>query len=115
MLNTVFFANKNIKKQIATRLICFLLFKFSTFSNNFQKSCSISKYLRGSHDLVQFLQFKKVKNTHEGILLLVKLQNLACNFTKSSTPPWMVFTFLKLYKWHQITQSVSNIWNFKRK
>ena len=22
-----------------------------------------------------------------------------CNFTKSNTPPWVFFTFLKLYKW----------------
>ena len=31
----------------------------------------------------------------------------ACNFTKSKTPPWVFFTFLKLYKWYQIAQSVS--------
>ena len=30
---------------------------------------------------------KTVKNTHGGVLLLVKLQALACNFTKSSIPP----------------------------
>ena len=37
------------------------------------------------------------KNTHGGVLLLVKLQAfLACNFTKSNTPPWVFFTFLKL-------------------
>ena len=35
--------------------------------------------------------FKNVKNTHGGVLLLV-----ACNFTKSNTPPWVFFTFLKL-------------------
>ena len=29
-------------------------------------------------DLVPFLQFKNVKNTHGGVLLLVKLQALAC-------------------------------------
>ena len=28
----------------------------------------------------------------------------ACNFTKSNTHPWVFFTFLKLYKWHQIAQ-----------
>ena len=43
------------------------------------------------------------------MLLLVKLQTLACNFTKSGTPPWVFFTFLKLYKWYQISQSVSCI------
>ena len=40
---------------------------------------------------------KNVKNTHEGVLVLVKLQK-ACNFTESNTAPWMLFTFFKLYK-----------------
>ena len=43
---------------------------------------------------------KNVKNIHRGVLLLVKLQ--ACTFTKSKTPPWLFFTFFKLYKWYQI-------------
>ena len=29
---------------------------------------------------------------------LVKLQAEAGNFTKLNTPPWVFFTFLKLYK-----------------
>ena len=37
--------------------------------------------------------FKNVKNTHGGMLLLVKLQAEACNFTKSNIPPWVFFTF----------------------
>ena len=41
---------------------------------------------------------KNVKNTHEGQLLLVKLQAKAYNFSKSNAPPWVFFTFLKLYK-----------------
>ena len=49
---------------------------------------------------------ERVKNTHGGVLLLVKLQASACNFTKSNTPPWVFFTFLKLYKWCQIAQSI---------
>ena len=32
---------------------------------------------------------KNVKNTHGGVLLLVKLQG----FSKSNTPPWVFFTF----------------------
>ena len=47
---------------------------------------------------------KNVKNTHGGVLILVKLQASACNFTKINTPPWVFFTFLKLYKWYQIAQ-----------
>ena len=30
-------------------------------------------------DLVPFVQFKKVKNTHGGVLILVTLQAVACN------------------------------------
>ena len=28
---------------------------------------------------------------NEGVLLLVKLETLACNFTKSNTTPWMLY------------------------
>ena len=45
---------------------------------------------------------KNVKKTYGEVLLLVKLQTLACNFTKNSTPPWVFFTFFKLRKWYQI-------------
>ena len=48
---------------------------------------------------------KNVKNTHGGVLLLSKLQT--CNFTKSSTPPCVLFAFSKLYKWYQIAQSIT--------
>ena len=32
---------------------------------------------------------------------------LACNFTKSNTPPGAIFMFFKLYKWYQIAQSIT--------
>ena len=48
-----------------------------------------------------------MKNTHKGVLLLVKLQAETWNFTKSNTHPWVLFTFFKLYKWYQIPQSVN--------
>ena len=57
-------------------------------------------------DLVPFVQLKKCKNTHRGVLLLVKLQALACNFTKSNTLPWM---FFKLYKCYQIAQRTTYV------
>ena len=41
---------------------------------------------------------KKVKNTHGGMLLLVKLQTESCIFAKSNTPPLVFLTSLKLYK-----------------
>ena len=40
---------------------------------------------------------KNVKNT----------QAEACNFTKINTPPWVFFTFFKLYKWYQIVQRIT--------
>ena len=49
---------------------------------------------------------KNVKNIHGGVILLVKLQASACNFTKSITPPWVFFMFLKLDNWYKIAQSV---------
>ena len=61
-------------------------------------------------DLVAFVQFKNVKNTYGGVLLLVKLVKLqasACNFTKSNILPWVFFTFFKLYEWYQIAQSTT--------
>ena len=54
---------------------------------------------------------KSVKNTHGGVLLLVKLQASVCKFTKINTPPWVFSTFFKLYEWYQIEQrtTYSNI------
>ena len=42
-----------------------------------------------------FYNLKNMKNTHIGLLLLVKLQALVCNFTKNNTPPWVFCTFFK--------------------
>ena len=52
--------------------------------------------------------FKNVKNTHGGVLLLIKFQALACKFTKSNTPRWVFFTFFKLYEWYQIPQRITD-------
>ena len=36
-----------------------------------------------------------------------------CYFTKFNTPPWVFFTFFKLYKWCQIAQGTTyNQWSF---
>ena len=40
-------------------------------------------------DLIPFVQFKKRENILGRVLLLVKLQVKACNFTKSNIPPWV--------------------------
>ena len=55
---------------------------------------------------------ENVKNAHGGVLILVKLQALGCNFTKISTLPWMFFTFFKLCKWYQIEQRITYVYGF---
>ena len=58
---------------------------------------------------------ENVKNTHGEVLNLVKFQGEACNFTtKSNTLPWVLFTFFKLYKWHQIAQRITYVWQSPR-
>ena len=37
---------------------------------------------------------KNEKNTHGGVLILIKLQTETCNFTKSDTPACLFFPFL---------------------
>ena len=51
--------------------------------------------------------FKNVKNTHGGVLLLVTLH-------KSNTPPWVPSTFFKFYKWYQTVQNIT-LWNSNSK
>ena len=58
--------------------------------NRLNNICDALRYL------VIFLQH--VKNTHGGVILLVKFQ--VCNYTKSITPPWVFFMFVKLQKWY---------------
>ena len=53
--------------------------------------CAISYHLYNS---------KNVKSIHGGVLK-------TCNFTRSSTSPWMFFTFFKFYKWFQIAQHIT--------
>ena len=52
---------------------------------------------------------KNVKNTNGGVLILVKLQAEACNFTEINTPPWVFFKFFKFYKWYQIAQRITYV------
>ena len=48
-------------------------------------------------DLVIFIQFQK-REKHPWR-----------NFTKINTPPWVFFKFLKLHKWYQIAQNITNL------
>ena len=60
---------------------------------------------------------KRVKSTHGGVLILVKLQASAYNFTKINTPPWVFFMLFKLYQWYQIAQHTTyfNKWKLSQK
>ena len=57
----------------------------------------ISKNLQFSHtcdalrDLIPFVQFKKLKNTHGGVLLLVKLKAQRATLLKVTLPAMGVF------------------------
>ena len=64
-------------------------------------------------DLLPSVQFKKRKKTHRRVLLLVKLQVLACNFTKKNTPPWVFFIFLNCTngtKWRNGPHIIYRAW-----
>ena len=61
------------------------------------------------HDLVPYVQFKKREINPWRGYLFVKFQALACSFTESISPPRVFFTFIKLYKWYKIAQSVSYV------
>ena len=63
------------------------------------------------HDTIWYYlcDLKKVKNTHGGVLLLVKLLAKASNLTKSNTPPWVFFFFKKLCKRYQVAERSSYI------
>ena len=50
--------------------------------------CNVLRYL------VSFVNLKNVKNIHGGVLLLVKFQAKASNFTKNNTPAWAFSCFL---------------------
>ena len=65
---------------------------FHRTSNSFGALC----------DLVPFVQFKK----HEKHPWRSVNFSDAYNFTKINTPPWVFFTFLKLYKRHQIAHRI---------
>ena len=76
------------------------LFEY-TFQYTFlNKTIYVMRYAIWYH----LYNLKNVKNTHKGVLILVKLQSEAYNFTKINTPSWVFFTYFKLYKWYHIAQ-----------
>ena len=60
-------------------------------------------------DLVPFVQIKNREKHSWRSVTFSKVAGLAYNFTKSSTLPWVFFTFFKLYKWYQ-TRKTSRIY-----
>ena len=60
----------------------------------------ICNALRG---LVPFVQFKKREKHPRRSVTFSKV----AGFTKSNTPPWVFFTFFKLYKWYQIAHCIT--------
>ena len=48
-----------------------------------------------------------LKNLKTRVLLLVKLQTLACNVMKSNIPSWVFFTFCELHKWDRIAHCIT--------
>ena len=61
-------------------------YKIETDSNEFKRIMAVT--------------INKCGKIHKGFI--------ACNITKINTPPWVIFTFLKLYKWYQIAQRTTN-------
>ena len=56
-------------------------------------------------DLVLFVQIKKREKHPWRSVTFSKTESLQLN-TKCNTPPWVFFTFLKIYKWYQIAQRI---------
>ena len=55
--------------------------------------------------LVPSVQFKKrEKHPWKSVNFSKVAQAQACNFIKINTPPRVISTFFKLYKWYQIVQ-----------
>ena len=55
------------------------------------------------HDFISFIQFKKHEKYPWWNVTISKVSG----FTKSSTPPCVFLTFLKLCKWYYIAQSIT--------
>ena len=73
--------------------------------------CLLELICGALRDLLPFVQFKKrEKLPCRSVNFNCRLE--AYNFTKINTPPWVFFTFFKLYKWYQIAQHITFIYLF---
>ena len=75
--------------------------------------CRLPPYVMRCAIWCHLYNLKNVKNTHGGVLILVKLQASPCIFTKIITPPWVFFTLFKLHKWYQIAQRTTYNFSFE--
>ena len=57
--------------------------------------------------LMQSVRKDKMKPFDHHKILSESIKSSACNFTKINTPPWVFFTFFKLYKCYQIAQRIT--------
>ena len=64
-----------------------------------------SKICDALSDLIPFVQYKKREKHPWRSVNFCKV----AGFTKINTPPWVFFTFFKLYKWYQIAQQTKNM------
>ena len=87
MLRSMNFITENIGK------ISFFPCRFSSFRIlNFISANTKKLYVMRCAIWYHLQNLKNVKNTHGRVLILLKLQAKAYNFTKSDTPPWAFFT-----------------------
>ena len=85
-----------------TCFICSILILFKLLADSERKRLSRHRFICSTfttcgalRDLVPFVQFqKREKHPWRSV-------------TKSNTPPWVFFTFFKLYEWYQIAQSTT--------
>ena len=96
--------SENTQKQATFLKWFFFFFALSVVINSKENSLQIfistvfSLYVMLWTIWYHLYNLKKVENTHEGVLIFVKLQASVYNFIKSNTHPCVLFTFLKLYK-----------------
>ena len=102
-----------IRKKTRNHLLCVLespaWFTCSWVTDGslkFDGSLGTLKYQMLCAICYNFVLFKKREKHPWKSVTFSKLQTETCNFTKSNTPPWMFFTFIKLYKWYHIAQRI---------
>ena len=88
----IFHLEKKSRSQLFSNVVAMLQKCFECEATNFFRKIGAGEELVDNiwdalGDLLLFLQFENVKNTHEGVLLLVKLQAEACNLTEINSPP----------------------------